>query len=164
MSVMTMKCSWDILTYYWHFCWESEESIFIFWYFYIFPDSKVHMASMGPIWGRQDPMLAPWTLLSGLTCWNSFSLKTKICILYNKKHGWWWTGDIRSQGINSYGIDPVVPECFRFSTRQIESSYRKQVIIKIGIYISFCCQPQNSFDLDLHWVAKSDAKPSQDCW
>ena len=32
-----------------------------------YPDSKVHVAYMGPIWGRQDqgvPMLAPWTLLS----------------------------------------------------------------------------------------------------
>ena len=32
------------------------------------PDSKVHGAIMGPIWGRQDPvdhMLAPWTLLFG---------------------------------------------------------------------------------------------------
>ena len=32
------------------------------------PDSKVHGANMGPIWGRQDPggpMLAPRTLLSG---------------------------------------------------------------------------------------------------
>ena len=28
------------------------------------PDSKVHGANMGPIWGRQ--MLAPWTLLSGV--------------------------------------------------------------------------------------------------
>ena len=31
-----------------------------------FPDSKVHGANMGPIWGRQDPggpMLAPWTEL-----------------------------------------------------------------------------------------------------
>ena len=36
--------------------------------FHINPDSKVHGANMGPIWGRQDlggPMLAPWTLLSG---------------------------------------------------------------------------------------------------
>ena len=34
-----------------------------------FPDSKVHGTNTGPIWGRQDPggpMLAPWTLLSGL--------------------------------------------------------------------------------------------------
>ena len=33
------------------------------------PDSKVHGANMGPIWGRQDPggpMLVPWTLLSGM--------------------------------------------------------------------------------------------------
>ena len=30
------------------------------------PDSKVHGANTGPIWGRQvGPMLAPWTLLSG---------------------------------------------------------------------------------------------------
>ena len=34
----------------------------------VLPDSKVHGANMGPIWCRQDPgpMLAPWTLLSGL--------------------------------------------------------------------------------------------------
>ena len=34
-----------------------------------YPDNKVHGANMGPIWGRQDPggpMLAPWTLLSGM--------------------------------------------------------------------------------------------------
>ena len=34
------------------------------------PDSKVHGANMGPIWGRQDPggpHVGPWTLLSG-TC------------------------------------------------------------------------------------------------
>ena len=32
------------------------------------PDSKVHGANIGLIWGRQDPggpMLVPWTLLSG---------------------------------------------------------------------------------------------------
>ena len=34
----------------------------------ITPDSKVHGASMGPVWGRQDPgglHVDPWTLLSG---------------------------------------------------------------------------------------------------
>ena len=33
------------------------------------PDSKVHGANMGPIWGRQDPCgphVATWTLLSGI--------------------------------------------------------------------------------------------------
>ena len=33
-----------------------------------FPESKVHGANMGPIWGRQDPggpHVVPWTLLSG---------------------------------------------------------------------------------------------------
>ena len=32
------------------------------------PDSKYHVADMGPIWGRQDPggpRVGPWTLLSG---------------------------------------------------------------------------------------------------
>ena len=32
------------------------------------PDSKIHGANMGPIWADRtqvDPMLAPWTLLSG---------------------------------------------------------------------------------------------------
>ena len=36
---------------------------------YMYPDSKVHGAKMGPIWGRHDPggpMLTPWTLLSEL--------------------------------------------------------------------------------------------------
>ena len=40
-----------------------------------FPDSKVHGANMGPIWGRQDPggpMLAPWILLSGF-------IRSKTC-------------------------------------------------------------------------------------
>ena len=35
-------------------------------------DSKVYGTNMGPTWGRQDPdgpVLAPWTLLSGYTCW-----------------------------------------------------------------------------------------------
>ena len=35
-------------------------SLSIFWYDFIgiaviVPDSKVHVANMGPIWGRQDP-------------------------------------------------------------------------------------------------------------
>ena len=35
----------------------------------VIPDSKVHGAYMGSTWGRLDPggpMLAPWTLLSGI--------------------------------------------------------------------------------------------------
>ena len=38
--------------------------IFILCYMYI-PDSKVYGANMGPTWG---PMLAPWSLLSGMVC------------------------------------------------------------------------------------------------
>ena len=37
----------------------------------VFPDSKVHGANMGLIWADRTqvgPMLAPWTLLSGLLC------------------------------------------------------------------------------------------------
>ena len=37
--------------------------------YHIIPHSKVHGAYMGPTWGQQDPggpMLAPWTLLSGI--------------------------------------------------------------------------------------------------
>ena len=36
---------------------------------YAIPGCKVHGANMGPIWGRQTqvgPLLAPWTLLSGI--------------------------------------------------------------------------------------------------
>ena len=28
---------------------------FVFWFVHNIPDSKVHRANMGPIWGRQDP-------------------------------------------------------------------------------------------------------------
>ena len=37
-------------------------------FIYTDPDSKVHEANMGHIWGRQDPgghHVGPWTLLSG---------------------------------------------------------------------------------------------------
>ena len=52
------------------------------------PDSKVHGAKMGPIWGRQDPggpMLAPWTLLSGISCgiWAYLDIANIVCRL-------WW--------------------------------------------------------------------------
>ena len=40
----------------------SQINISIIWCVHDTPDSKVHGANMGPIWG---PMLAPWTLLSG---------------------------------------------------------------------------------------------------
>ena len=33
-----------------------------------YPDSKVHGANLGPIWGRQDPggpHVGPWTFLFG---------------------------------------------------------------------------------------------------
>ena len=59
-----------------------------------YPDSKVHGANMGPIWGRQDPggpMLAPRILLSGYltieaeTRWSSFLAYDIIkCIFVNE--------------------------------------------------------------------------------
>ena len=33
----------------------SQPAIGIFHFSELFPDSKVHGANMGPIWGRQDP-------------------------------------------------------------------------------------------------------------
>ena len=44
------------------------------------PDSKVHGANMGPIWGRRTqvgPMLAPWTLLSGVVLYGVHNLSTR---------------------------------------------------------------------------------------
>ena len=44
-------------------CWIKNSDSWV-----LSPDSNVHRANMGPIWGRQDPggpLLAPWTLLSG---------------------------------------------------------------------------------------------------
>ena len=56
-------------------------NLFLEWHS-TFPDNMVHGANMGPIWGRQDPggpMLAPWTLLSGLLCHHD-GIKTWKCI------------------------------------------------------------------------------------
>ena len=72
---------WDALRPMWHHCnsiilvtdslWCHDIGLH-----YDIPDSKVHGANMGPIWGRQDPggphVLAPWTLLSGMI-WNCMS-------------------------------------------------------------------------------------------
>ena len=45
-------------------------------YINVIPDSKVHGANMGPIWGRRDPVgsnVGPWTLLSEiLYTWNCY--------------------------------------------------------------------------------------------
>ena len=40
-----------------------ENSFEHVWFQY--SDNKVHVAQLGPTWGRQDPMFAPWALLSG---------------------------------------------------------------------------------------------------
>ena len=53
---------------------------------FINPDSKVHEANMGPIWGRQDPgdpMVALWTLLSGKLHDEHFA--------YNIREAYIWT-------------------------------------------------------------------------
>ena len=48
------------------------------------PNSKVHGANMGPIWGRQD--LAPWTLLSGVCLqWWPLSFQRDI---QGGRHAW----------------------------------------------------------------------------
>ena len=45
------------------------------------PDSNIHGANTGPIWGRQDPggpHVGPWTLLSGdvRSCFNAAGAET----------------------------------------------------------------------------------------
>ena len=75
-------------TYPWH-CWQKPEmktdvptcNFIIMHMCYTLPDSKVHGANMGPIWGHRTqvgPMLAPWTLLSGLCSLRSMSIFSKI--------------------------------------------------------------------------------------
>ena len=47
----------------------SIEILELSFYSYDIPDSKVHVANMGPILGGRtqvDPMLTPWTLFSGI--------------------------------------------------------------------------------------------------
>ena len=49
----------------------SSYQFSVIWHFIPFPDSKFHGANMGPTWSGVDrtqvsPILAPWTLLSGL--------------------------------------------------------------------------------------------------
>ena len=56
------------------------------------PGSKVHGANMGPTWGRQDsggPMLAPWTLLSGIPLINELDQNSAAfarLLLHNSWH------------------------------------------------------------------------------
>ena len=53
----------------------------------VYPDSKVHGANMGPIWGQHDPggpMSAPWTLLSGYICTTSFHTSNWVLVYYRK--------------------------------------------------------------------------------
>ena len=62
-------------------------------------DSKVHEANMRPIWGQQDPgqvgpMLAPWTLLSGLL-WQTKKLDLyDILSKSSAVMAWKWYHDI----------------------------------------------------------------------
>ena len=67
------------------------------------PDSKVHGANMGPVWGpyganrtQVGPMMAPWTLLSGyefdfITCDSKFVIMTsdsEFAFIINWTHGY----------------------------------------------------------------------------
>ena len=73
-------CTW--LVFKFSYCHEPEPYYYnqVEWHNHI-PDNKAHEANMGPIWGQQDmvgPMLAPWTLLSGMliTLWYSVIVKS----------------------------------------------------------------------------------------
>ena len=63
-----------------HYNWWSTQMGFVKSHFHTYkqhtsfccvPDSKVHGANIGPTWAlsaQMGPMLAPWTLLSGVVC------------------------------------------------------------------------------------------------
>ena len=63
----------------------------------IIPDSKVHGANMGPIWGRQNPggphvgpLMAHWTLLSGMSIHlhnHHFKISNKLMINTKQRSG-----------------------------------------------------------------------------
>ena len=57
--------------------------IYIYIYIYICPDSKVHGANMGPIWGRQDPG-GPHVGPMNFTIWVYISAECNVLILYLK--------------------------------------------------------------------------------
>ena len=46
-----------------------------------------------------------------------------LFIPQNQYHDLWWFGDAWSQGINSHGIDLILPVYFGLSTRRIDFSY-----------------------------------------
>ena len=51
------------------------ENVSIWWRHHVYPDSKVHEANMGPIWGRQDqggPHVGPMNLAIWVLAFNTF--------------------------------------------------------------------------------------------
>ena len=65
-----------------HSCWCHHQT----WCWHYISDIKVHRANMGPIWGRQaqvGPMLAPWTLLSGMVALSLLSMQKDFNLLCN---------------------------------------------------------------------------------
>ena len=54
------------------------------------PDSKVHGANMGPIWGWQvGPMLAPWTLLSEIWPAKYKAFCSHTGMIYSRNQSLW---------------------------------------------------------------------------
>ena len=45
-----------------------------------------------------------------------------LCILHIQYYGYWWPGDIRSQGIGNHGINLVFQEYSTFTTRGVKKS------------------------------------------
>ena len=79
-------------------------------------DSKVHKAIMSPIWGRQDLggphyMLAPWTLLSGMSYIPQRTIRNKnvhISILngalWDREQVHWGICDLVQLGSRTWGV------------------------------------------------------------
>ena len=88
---------------YWGFWWRFND-------YNAFPDSKVHGTNMRPIWAdmtQVGPMLAPWTLLSGLLTklvwcgghrrrvyWRLLPATPREKTLYFRKAGVWGIRDL----------------------------------------------------------------------
>ena len=49
-----------------------------------------------------------------------------LFILHSQYQGCWWPGYLRSQGISSKGIKLVLPECYGFSTRKVNTLRPRQ--------------------------------------
>ena len=107
-------------------------------YCFEYPDSKVHGANMGPIWGRRDPG-GPHVGPMNFALWVNMRICLHFLSLMNTEvaepieilphadldlfmlyscHGWWWPDDLCRQGIISHGIGLVLLQYCKLTTRR----------------------------------------------